>query len=114
MFENVLDVLDHKFSGCLRCVPTTVRAEEAGRKVDANNAAGFTDCSQLLVSEISRMGAQSVRVRMRGDERRVADGGNVPEPAFIQVRQIDQNPQPVAGANQLLAEVRQTGSGVGR
>jgi hypothetical protein len=44
----------------------------------------------------------------------VATSGNVPEPAFIKVRQIDQNPQSVAGANQFLAEVRQTWSRVGR
>ena len=112
MFENMIEMLDHAFSGCVR-VLATVWAEKAGSEVDTDNAAGFTDCSQLLVGEISRMGAQSVRVGMRGDEGRVADSGNVPEPAFIEVRQVDQNPQPVAGANQLLAEVRQTGPRVG-
>src|SRR5882672_7034603 len=55
-----------------------------------------------------------MRVGMRGDEGRVADSCNVPKPPFIKVRQIDQNLQPVAGVNQLLAEVRQTGSRVGR
>ena len=51
---------------------------------------------------------------MRGDEGRIADSGDVPEPALVEVRQIDQNPQPVASADQLLAEVRKTGSRVGR
>jgi hypothetical protein len=88
MFENVIEVLDQQLSGCVRIL-TTVGAEEAGSEVNADNAAGFTDCSQLLVGEISRMGAQSVRVGMRGDEGRVADGGDVPEPPFIKVRQID-------------------------
>ena len=60
------------------------------------------------------MRAQSMRVGMRGNKGRVADNGNVPEPTFIKVRQINQNLQPVAGANQFLAEVRQTWSRVGR
>jgi len=36
------------------------------------------------------MRAQSMRVGMRGDEGRFADSGN-PEPAFVEVRQVDQN-----------------------
>jgi hypothetical protein len=79
MFENVIEVLDHQFSGCVRIL-ATVWAEKAGSEVDADNAAGFTDCGQLLVGEISRMRAQGMRVGMRGDEGRVADCGNVPEP----------------------------------
>jgi GAF domain-containing protein len=67
----------------------TEKALEPLRRV---NAAGFTDRTQLLVGEISRMRAQSMRVGMRGDEGRLADSGNVPEPAFVEVRQVDQNP----------------------
>src|SRR6202521_950563 len=60
------------------------------------------------------MRAQSMDVGMRGHEGRIADCGNVPESAFIEVRQINQYPHSIAGANQLLAEVGQTGSRVGR
>ena len=60
------------------------------------------------------MRADRVRVGMRGDQRRIADRGDVPEAAFVQMRQIDQNPQPVAGADQRLAELGQTGAGIGR
>ena len=52
MFENVLEVLDHQFNGRVHIVPT-ISAEEASSKVDADNATGFTDCSQLTVDEIS-------------------------------------------------------------
>src|SRR5262249_40064852 len=90
MFENVLEVLDHEVNGCVS-VLTTVRAEVAGSEVNADHAAGFTDRSQLLVGEISRMRAQSMRVGMRGDEGRFADSGNVPEPPFVEVRQVDHN-----------------------
>ena len=107
MFENVLEVLDHQFNGRVHIVPT-FSAEEASSEVDADNAAGFSDCSQLTVGEISRMRAQGMRIGVRGDEGRIADSGNVPETAFVKVRKIDQNPQTVAGAYQLLAEVRQT------
>ena len=109
MFENVLEVLDHQFNGRVHIVPT-ISAEEASSKVDADNAAGFTDCSQLTVDEISRMRAQGMRIGVRGDEGRIADSGNVPETAFVKVRKINQNPQTVAGAYQLLAEVRQSQS----
>ena len=80
MFENVLEVLDHQFNGRVHIVPT-ISAEEASSKVDADNAAGFTDCSQLTVDEISRMRAQGMRIGVRGDEGRIADSGNVPETA---------------------------------
>ena len=113
MFENVLEVLDHQFNRRVHIVPT-ISAEEASSKIDADNAAGFTDCSQLTVDEISRMRAQGMRIGVRGDEGRIADSGNVPETAFVKVRKIDQNPQTVAGAYQLLAEVRQTRPRVGR
>ena len=101
MFENVLEVLDHQFNGRVHIVPT-ISAEEASSEVDADNAAGFTDCSQLTVDEISRMRAQGMRIGVRGDKGRIADSGNVPETAFVKVRKIYQNPQTVARAYQLL------------
>ena len=109
MFENVLEVFDHQINGRI-CILTTVWAEIASGEVDADHAPGFTDRSQLLVSEISRMWAQSMRIGMRSDEGRIADSGNVPESAFVEVRQVDQNLQAVASPDQLLAKVRQTGS----
>lgn len=113
MFENMLEVVDHQFNQCIR-IPAAIWPEEARREVDPDNTAGFTDRSQLNVGKIPGMRAQSMRIGMRGDEGRIADSGNVPEPAFIEVRQINQNPQPVAGADQFLTEVRQTRSSVGR
>src|SRR5262245_5626 len=80
----------------------TVGAQEVRSKVDADDTTGFTDSGQLLIGKISGMRAQSMRVRMSGDERRFADSGNVPETAFVKMRQIDQNFQSVAGADQLL------------
>src|SRR5262249_10288968 len=93
---------------------TTVWAEIASGKVDADHAPGFTDRGQLLVGEISRMWAKSMRVGMRSDEGRIADSGNVPKSAFVEVRQVDQNLQAVAGPDQLLAKVCQPGSRIGR
>src|SRR5580704_15055010 len=55
-----------------------------------------------------------MRVRMSCYEGRIADLGDVPEPAFVKVRQINQNSQLIAGANQLFTEVGQTGSSIGR
>src|ERR1700704_1715084 len=112
MFENVLEVFDHQVNGRV-CILTTVRAEIASSEVDADHAPGFSDRSQLFVGEISRMWAQSIRVGMCGDEGRIADSGNIPESAFVEVRQVDQNPPAVAGPDQLLAKVCKTGSRVG-
>ena len=55
-----------------------------------------------------------MRIRMRGYKGGIADVSHVPEPAFVEVRQIDQNSQPIAGANQLFTEVGQTGASIGR
>jgi hypothetical protein len=44
-FENVFDVVEHQFHGRVHVVPT-ILAEEAGGKLDADHAAGFTDCLQ--------------------------------------------------------------------
>ena len=75
---------------------------------------GFADRRQLPVGEIARMRAQGVGVGMRGDQRRVAELGDVPEALFVEMRKVDQDLQPVAGANQLLAEIGQARPGVGR
>ena len=42
VFEHVLDVCDHQIGGRVG-VLTTVRAQEAGREIDADKAAGFPD-----------------------------------------------------------------------
>src|ERR1700730_7205431 len=55
-----------------------------------------------------------MRVRMRCYEGGIADLGDVPEPAFVKVREINQNSQLIAGANQLFTEIGQTWSSIGR
>ena len=75
---------------------------------------GFADRRQLLVGEIARVRAQGVGVGVRGDQRRVAELGDVPEALFVEMRKVDQDLQPVAGANQLLAEIGQARPDVGR
>src|ERR1700737_4417582 len=55
-----------------------------------------------------------MRVRMRCYEGGIADLGDVPEPAFVKVREINQNSQLIAGANQLFTEIGQTWSSSGR
>ena len=56
MSENVLDVVDHQLNRGVG-ISASVRAEEAGCKVDADKTGSLTNRSQLLVSEISRMWA---------------------------------------------------------
>ena len=113
MFEHVLDVRDHQVERRVAIV-TAVRTQEARGEVETGEAAGFADRRQLLVGQIARVRADRVGVGVRRDQRRIRDLGNVPKAALIEVRQIDQNPQPVAGADQRLAEIGQTGAGIGR
>ena len=95
-------------------VLAAVGPQEAHREIHADHAAGFADRRQLPVGEIARMRAQGVGVGMRGDKGRVAQFGHVPEAALIEMREVDQDFQPVAGADQFLAEIGQARPGVGR
>jgi hypothetical protein len=111
-FHHVFDVVDDELNGHLG-LPDAVRSKEGGSKIDTGQAVGCANGGELLVGEISRMWAQGVGVGMGSDERGIADGCDVPEPALVDVRKIDQNPEPVAPANQFLAKVGQAGSRVG-
>src|SRR3984893_17796525 len=113
MFEHMLDMIDNQFNRCVR-ISTTVCTQEAGSKVNAGNASSLSDSDQLPVCEISRTRGVDGRVRMRCYEGGIAGLGDVPEPAFVKVREINQNSQLIAGANQLFTEIGQTWSSIGR
>ena len=83
IFEDVLDVID-QLGGCVR-VGAAIRTKKARSEVDPNEAARFADGRQLLVREISRMRAQSMRVGVRRDQGRIADSGDVPKSAFVEM-----------------------------
>src|SRR5271156_4042426 len=85
MFEHVLDMLDNQFHWRVLVV-TAVRTQEARREIDADETAGFTDGRQLPVGQIARMRADGMRVGMRGDQRRIADFGDIPEAPFVEMR----------------------------
>ena len=70
--------------------------------------------ASCLSVRLRECGLKRVGVGMRGDQRRVAQLGDVPEAALVEMRQVDQDFQPVAGADQLLAEIGQAGPDVGR
>ncbi len=106
-------MIDHQRDRRVAIVPA-VGAQEAHREIDPDHAAGLADRRQLLVGEIARVRAQGVGVGVRRNERRVAQLGHVPEAAFVDVRQVDQDLQPVAGADQLLAKVGQARARVRR
>ena len=62
---------------------------------------------ELGVGQVARGRAQRVGVRVGGDQRRPADRRHVGEAGGVEVREIDEDPQPVAGAHQLLAGRRE-------
>ena len=62
----------------------TVLAQERDREVDADDAVRVADRVQLRVEQVARRGTERVRVRVRRDERRVGQPGDVPEACLVQ------------------------------
>src|SRR5262245_14686219 len=113
MFDHMLDVRDHQIDGRVG-VLTAVLAQETGREINADHAAGFADPGELLISEVAGVRAQGMGVGMRRHQRRVAERSDIPEPALIEMRKVDQDPEPVAGTNEFLAQVGQAGASIRR
>ena len=74
----------------------------------------LADRAQLVVGEVARRGAQRVRAGVRGDERARAQLGDVPEALRVEVRDVDEDPQLAARADQRAARVGQPRALVGR
>ena len=70
-----------------------VRAQEADVEVDPDQAAALADRAQLVVGEVARRRAERVGAGVRRDERRRAQLGDVPEPARVEVGEVDEDPQ---------------------
>ena len=64
-------------------------------------ALALRDRIKLLVGEVSGDRCKRVNVRMAGDKRLVLSLGNVPETFLGNVREIDDDAQPVASSHQL-------------
>ena len=92
----------------------SVGAQEAGGEIDADNAAAVADRGELPVGQVARVRAERVRIRMRGDERRVGQRGDVPKALLVQMREVDQDPELVAGLDQRLALIGQARAGIRR
>ena len=92
-----------------------VGAEEAGVEVDADEAAALADRAQLVVGEVARRGAQRVGAGVGGDERRAAvlERVDVPEPAAVQVGDVDEDPQLVAGRDERRPALERPGPSSG-
>ncbi len=71
------------------------------------------DHGKLTVGQVAGAWRHRMGVGMGGDERRVADRGDVVEALFVQVRQVDHDLELVALADQRLAGIGQAGAGVG-
>ena len=91
-------------------LPEPIPHEEAARVAEEL----FAALCELPVGQVPRRAAERVCVGVRRDERRVRQGLDVPEARLVQVRQVDKDAEPVAGAHELAARVGQPASGVGR
>jgi hypothetical protein len=83
-------MLGHEGERSVRVVGP-VRPQEADVEVDPDQAAARADRAQLVVGQVARRRAERVSAGMRGDERRGAELGDVPEPARVEVRDVDQD-----------------------
>jgi hypothetical protein len=83
-------------------------------EADADHAAGVAHGVELTVGEVARARHQRVRARVGHDERPLGDRRDVPEAALVEVREVDEDPELLAGAHQRDAGVAQPRAGVGR
>src|SRR5690606_37644036 len=67
---------------------------------EANNAVGRLDGGELLVRQVAGRRRHGVGVRVRGNERIVREGSNVPEAALRDVRQVEHDAQLVAALDE--------------
>ena len=112
--DEVVDVTDDLVEpGVLEIVHSVLTQERDG-EVDADDAARVPDRVELRVRQVPGRRAQRVRVRVRRDDRAVGDLGHVPEPALVQVRDVDEDAELVARTHQRAAGVGQAGAGVRR
>ena len=111
--DQMVEVRDHVLERGVG-VAAAVRAQEARREVDADEAAALADRGELAVGEIARMRRQRMGVRMRRDERRVGELRHVPEAGLVEVRQVDQDAARVAVGDERAPGIGQPRPGVGR
>jgi hypothetical protein len=75
---DVVDVVDHARER-RREVDPAFLGQHSRVELDADDAAGPADLVDLRVGQVTGVGREHVGVRMRGDERRLRGGGDIPE-----------------------------------
>src|SRR5207244_12704258 len=73
-----------------------VLAQERDREVDADDAPRLADGIQLRVGQVAGSRTERVRVRVRRHERRAGQALHIPEARLVQVREVDEDAEPVA------------------
>ena len=91
-----------------------VRADVLVVEADADDATRVADRVELRIGQVAGRGHERVGARMRDDERLVGDLGGVPEPALVEVGEVDEDPERVARPHQRAAGVREPRADVGR
>src|SRR5690606_2068237 len=113
LVDEVVDVPDHDLERQLG-VGGAVGGQEAGVEVEAHQPLRAGDGRELRVGEVAGRGADRVRVRVRGDERRLREVGHVPEAALADVREVEHDPELVAALDQPHPVGGETRGDVGR
>jgi hypothetical protein len=102
LLQQIVDLLHHQLDAGVG-PHAAVGAQEAGREIQADHAAGVADRGELPVGEIARRRAQRMGIGMGRHQRRLRQPRHIPKTLLGDVRQVDQNLQVIAGADQPLA-----------
>src|SRR4051794_40403073 len=101
------------FDGCVLLFAAVI-AQEGDGEVHAYHPVGVPDGIELAVGEVARRRAECVSVGMARHERRIRDPGYVPEAPLVEMREVNQNTEPVTLSDELSSRTGQARAGIGR
>ena len=90
-----------------------VAAQKGGGEVQTDHAARVADHRQLAIGQVARGWRDGMGVGMGGNKRAVRQPGHIVKALFVDVAEVDHDPQRVALADQPLAGRGQPLAGVG-
>ncbi len=110
---DIGNMADEKIKAGVRVLHAIV-AQEQHAEIDADQSARVADRVDLPVGQVAAVRAKRMHVGMRSDKRRLGKRGDIPEALLVHMREIDHDPQLVAGAYEVLARLGQAGPDIGR
>src|SRR6266699_5641469 len=89
----------HNFKRSI-CVVPPIITQIGYSEIQSDNTLGCLDSIQLLVGQIARSWAKSVRIRMCSHQWRIRQVDNIPKTLLIKMRQVEHDSQTIADTYQ--------------